>query len=199
MSCSSWGSKESDTTQQQNNDYSMVTICFIHLRKSYKSSKVSQISISCVNFRFSSLNSKWARTQFTQDIPLMTGYSQRGCLAVVELGQKSLSSILLQPKRQGGRNRRTESSAQKALQKVPGRWKRSFQSLMAGSKHLKMRERRGACGVVGPQGYIPCKEPCRAIVVVVQSLSPVELFCNPMDYSLPGSSIHGISQVTILE
>ena len=109
------GAAESDTTQQQNDDYRMGEICFIHLRKSYKSSKVSQIGISCVNFCFSSLNSKWARTQVTQDIPLMTGYSQRGCLAVVELGPKSLSSILLQPKCQGGRNRHTESSAQKAL------------------------------------------------------------------------------------
>ena len=59
----------------------MVKICFIHLRNSYKSRKVSQISISCVNFSFSSINSKWARTQVTQDILLMTWYSQRlpGC------------------------------------------------------------------------------------------------------------------------
>ena len=30
-------------------------------------------------------------------------------------------------------------------------------------------------------------------------LSCVRLFCNPMDYSLPGSSVHGISQARILE
>ena len=33
----------------------------------------------------------------------------------------------------------------------------------------------------------------------VQSLSRVQLFCNPMDCSLPGSSAHGISQARILE
>ena len=30
--------------------------------------------------------------------------------------------------------------------------------------------------------------------VVVQSLSRVPLFCDPMDCSMPGSSVHGISQ-----
>ena len=35
--------------------------------------------------------------------------------------------------------------------------------------------------------------------VVVQSLSHVRLFCNPMDQSPPGSSVHGISQARILE
>ena len=33
----------------------------------------------------------------------------------------------------------------------------------------------------------------------VQSLSHVQLFCNPMNYSPPGSSIHGISQGRIQE
>ena len=37
------------------------------------------------------------------------------------------------------------------------------------------------------------------IRVVVQSLGRVRLFCDPMDYSLPGSSVHGISQARILE
>ena len=32
----------------------------------------------------------------------------------------------------------------------------------------------------------------------VQSLSRVQL-CDPMDYSLPGSSVHGISEARILE
>ena len=32
-----------------------------------------------------------------------------------------------------------------------------------------------------------------------QSLSHVQLFCNPMDYSLPGSSVHGILQARVLE
>ena len=35
--------------------------------------------------------------------------------------------------------------------------------------------------------------------VVVQSLSCVQFFCDPMDCSTPGSSVHGISQAGILE
>ena len=34
-------------------------------------------------------------------------------------------------------------------------------------------------------------------MVVVYSLSCIS--CNPMDYGLPGSSIHGVSQARILE
>ena len=37
------------------------------------------------------------------------------------------------------------------------------------------------------------------MLVVVSSLSRVQLFCNSMGYSLPGSSVHGISQARILE
>ena len=37
------------------------------------------------------------------------------------------------------------------------------------------------------------------IIVAVQSLSHVQLFCDPMDCSLPGSSVHGISQARILK
>ena len=37
------------------------------------------------------------------------------------------------------------------------------------------------------------------IVVVVQFLSHVQLFCDPKDYSPPGSSVHGISQARILD
>ena len=36
-------------------------------------------------------------------------------------------------------------------------------------------------------------------VFVVQPLSHVWLFCNPIDHSSPGSSVHGIFQVKILE
>ena len=36
-------------------------------------------------------------------------------------------------------------------------------------------------------------------VAVVQSLIHVQLFCNPMDCSLPSSSVHGISQARILK
>ena len=36
-------------------------------------------------------------------------------------------------------------------------------------------------------------------IVVVQSLSCVWLFWDPMDYSLPVSSVYGISQARILE
>ena len=35
--------------------------------------------------------------------------------------------------------------------------------------------------------------------IAVQSLSHVQLFCDPIDCSLPGSSVHGISQARILE
>ena len=37
------------------------------------------------------------------------------------------------------------------------------------------------------------------LVVIVQSLSHVRLFCNPVDCSPPGSSVHGILQARILE
>ena len=36
-------------------------------------------------------------------------------------------------------------------------------------------------------------------VIVVQSLSCVELFLDPMDCNPSGSSVHGISQARILE
>ena len=39
---------------------------------------------------------------------------------------------------------------------------------------------------------------CR-LLLFSQSLSRVQLFCNPMDCSTPGSSVHGISQARILE
>ena len=35
--------------------------------------------------------------------------------------------------------------------------------------------------------------------IVVQSPSRVRLFCDPLDYSPPGSSVYGISQARILE
>ena len=35
--------------------------------------------------------------------------------------------------------------------------------------------------------------------IVVQSLSHVQLFCNPVDCSPPSSSVHGISQAKLLE
>ena len=37
------------------------------------------------------------------------------------------------------------------------------------------------------------------LYVVVQVLSHVQFFCDPMDYSPPGSSVHGISRARILE
>ena len=39
----------------------------------------------------------------------------------------------------------------------------------------------------------------KGVCIHVQLLSRVQLFCNPMDCSLPGSSVHGISQARILE
>ena len=38
-----------------------------------------------------------------------------------------------------------------------------------------------------------------AAVAAVSSLSCVQLFCNPMDYSPPGFFVHGILQARILE
>ena len=37
------------------------------------------------------------------------------------------------------------------------------------------------------------------VVVIVQSLSHVQLFCDPMDYSPPGPSVHEILEVRILD
>ena len=37
------------------------------------------------------------------------------------------------------------------------------------------------------------------VIVLIQSLSFVWLFCDPTDYSPPGSSVRGISQTRILE
>ena len=42
------------------------------------------------------------------------------------------------------------------------------------------------------------KEGVKLLFLVVQSLSHVSL-CDPMDWSLPGSSLHGILQARILE
>ena len=40
---------------------------------------------------------------------------------------------------------------------------------------------------------------CTYTCVCAQLLSPVRLLCDPMDCTLPGSSVHGISQGRILE
>ena len=37
------------------------------------------------------------------------------------------------------------------------------------------------------------------VVVVIELLSRIQLFCDPMHFSPPGSSVHGISQTSILE
>ena len=37
------------------------------------------------------------------------------------------------------------------------------------------------------------------VVVIVQSLNHVQLFCFPMDYSPPGPSVHEILEARILE
>ena len=43
--------------------------------------------------------------------------------------------------------------------------------------------------------------PCLSylLFIVAQSLTPVQLFCDPMDWTPPGSSALGISQARILE
>ena len=40
---------------------------------------------------------------------------------------------------------------------------------------------------------------CTSMAIVVYSLSYIQLFCDPMNCSSPGSSIYGISQARILE
>ena len=40
---------------------------------------------------------------------------------------------------------------------------------------------------------------CAEFVLVVKSLSHVQLFCEPINYNLPGSSVHGTSQARVLE
>ena len=37
------------------------------------------------------------------------------------------------------------------------------------------------------------------IVVIVYALSCIRFFCHPMDYSWPGSFVHGVSQARMLE
>ena len=44
-----------------------------------------------------------------------------------------------------------------------------------------------------------CMVSLDCVFVVVQLLSHVGFFCIPMDYSLPGSSVHEISQARTLE
>ena len=46
---------------------------------------------------------------------------------------------------------------------------------------------------------ICCWHPKRLVLGMLLLLSHVQLFCDPKDYSLPGSSVHGISQARILE
>ena len=46
---------------------------------------------------------------------------------------------------------------------------------------------------------IPPSDSLHTLVIVAYSLSHAQFFCNPMDYSLPGSSVCGISQARILE
>ena len=51
----------------------------------------------------------------------------------------------------------------------------------------------------GPHSQSACNYCLNCVVAVVESLSRVRLFCDPMDCSLPGSSVHGIFQAKILE
>ena len=45
----------------------------------------------------------------------------------------------------------------------------------------------------------PPSDSLHTLVVVAYSLSHAQFFCNPMDCSMPGSSVHGIFQARILE
>ena len=44
-----------------------------------------------------------------------------------------------------------------------------------------------------------CVCVCVCVCARTQSLSQVPLFCDPVDYRIPSSSVHGISQARILE
>ena len=46
---------------------------------------------------------------------------------------------------------------------------------------------------------VPCVCVCVCMHARTQSLSHVQLFCDPMACRLPGSSVHGISQARILK
>ena len=92
------------------------------------------------------------------------------------LHHKSMRKLVCLP--YSGRNRSPETSDRKQDNRV----------LSAGSQRPCLE----------PPHCLPCPQTLVGIVIV-QSLSCVQLFCNPMDCSLPGSSVHGISQARILE
>ena len=54
-------------------------------------------------------------------------------------------------------------------------------------------------GAVLKDGHKVESVQCKKLPEWVKSLSSVGLFCDPMDGSLPGSSVHGIFQARILE
>ena len=55
------------------------------------------------------------------------------------------------------------------------------------------------CKFIASNGY-NIKENFKSITCVyAQSLQSCSTLCNPMDYSLPGSSVHGNLQARILE
>ena len=60
---------------------------------------------------------------------------------------------------------------------------------------IKARENRITCTVYVPDVFLGAS----ICYVVVWSLSCVRLFCDPMDRSPPGSSVHGLSQARILK
>ena len=57
-------------------------------------------------------------------------------------------------------------------------------------RHLSLADHWDACLVEKHDWYV---------LIVVQSLGHVKLFCSTVDYSQPGSSVRGISQARILE
>ena len=58
---------------------------------------------------------------------------------------------------------------------------------------------KGPVGIKCRKDIIPGFSHQHVVVVLVLTLSHVQLFCDPVDCSLPGSSIHGISQARLLE
>ena len=68
------------------------------------------------------------------------------------------------------------------------------------AKNVLLRKKRNSGTSLAMFPFFwPCRAACICIVRVrAQSLQSCPTLCNPMDYSPPGSSVHGILQARIL-
>ena len=83
----------------------------------------------------------------------------------------------------------------------PGGRKRDLRMNKRKNKSTELSSRcwEGIVEETGVQNKESGDAGCGSGGVVVYSLSHVQRFCNPTDYSPPGSSVHGISQARTLE